>query len=67
MTFTTVDLTSKRLGQLHELVPKAELIGVLLDPNQMEGGMFAQQLQDAEAAAATIGRPGSGREGRKCR
>ena len=56
VTFTTVDLTSKRLGQLHELVPKAELIGVLLDPNQMEGGMFAQQLQDAEAAAATIGR-----------
>jgi putative ABC transport system substrate-binding protein len=46
-------LTSKRLGQLHELAPQAELIGVLLDPNQMETGL---QLQDAEAAAATIGR-----------
>jgi putative tryptophan/tyrosine transport system substrate-binding protein len=55
VTFTTVDLTSKRLGQLHELVPKAELIGVLLEPSQIES-VFAQQLQDAEAAAATIGR-----------
>jgi putative ABC transport system substrate-binding protein len=53
VTFTTVDLTSKRLGQLHELAPQAKLIGVLLDPNQMEIGL---QLQDAEAAAATIGR-----------
>src|SRR5262245_24547039 len=33
VTFTTVDVTAKRLGQLHEVVPKAELIGVLLDPN----------------------------------
>ena len=41
VTFTTVDLTSKRLGQLHELVPKAELIGVLLDPNLPEVGMCA--------------------------
>jgi putative tryptophan/tyrosine transport system substrate-binding protein len=53
VTFTTVDLTSKRLGQLHELAPHAELIGVLLDPNQAEAGV---QLRDAEAAAATIGR-----------
>jgi ABC transporter substrate binding protein len=53
VTFTTVDLTSKRLGQLHEFAPQAELIGVLLDPNQPETGV---QLRDAEAAAATIGR-----------
>ena len=33
VTFTTVDVTAKRLGQLHELVPNAELIGLLLDPN----------------------------------
>ena len=29
VTFTTVDVTAKRLGQLHELVPAAELIGVI--------------------------------------
>ena len=27
VTFTTVDVTAERLGQLHELVPAAELIG----------------------------------------
>jgi ABC-type uncharacterized transport system substrate-binding protein len=53
VTFTTVDLTSKRLGQLHELVPKAELIGVLLDPNLPEVDV---EVRDVEAAAATIGR-----------
>ena len=53
VTFTTVDVISKRLSQLHELAPKAELIGVLLDPNTMEVGV---QLREAEAAAATIGR-----------
>ena len=53
VTFTTVDLTSKRLGQLHELVPKAELIGVLLDPNLPEVDV---EVRDVEAAARTIGR-----------
>ena len=53
VTFTTVDVTGKRLGQLHELVPKAELIGVLQDPNLQEVDV---ELRDAEAAARTIGR-----------
>jgi putative tryptophan/tyrosine transport system substrate-binding protein len=53
VTFTTVDATAKRLGQLHELVPKAELIGVLVDPNNPD---FDVQLRDAEVAARTIGR-----------
>ena len=53
VTFPTVDVISKRLSQLHDLAPKAELIGVLLDPNDMEVGV---QLREAEAAAATIGR-----------
>ena len=53
VTFTTVDLTAKRLGQLHELVPKAELIGLLLDPNLPEVDV---ELRDAEAAARIIGR-----------
>ena len=49
----SVDVISKRLSQLHDLAPKAELIGLLLDPNDMEVGV---QLREAEAAAATIGR-----------
>jgi len=53
VTFTTVDVTAKRLGQLHELVPKAELIGVLVDPNIPEVDV---ELRDAEGAARTIGR-----------
>jgi ABC-type uncharacterized transport system substrate-binding protein len=53
VTFTTVDVTAKRLGQLHELVPKAELIGVLLDPNTPE---VEVEVRDAEVAARTIGR-----------
>jgi putative tryptophan/tyrosine transport system substrate-binding protein len=53
VTFTTVDVTAKRLGQLHELVPKAELIGVLLDPNLPEVEL---ELRDVEVAAQTIGR-----------
>jgi putative tryptophan/tyrosine transport system substrate-binding protein len=51
--FLTVDVTAKRLGQLHELVPKAELIGVLLDPNLPE---LDVEVRDVEAAARTIGR-----------
>jgi ABC-type uncharacterized transport system substrate-binding protein len=53
VTFTTFDVTAKRLGQLHELVPRAELIGVLVDPNIPE---YDVQSRDAEAAARTIGR-----------
>jgi putative ABC transport system substrate-binding protein len=52
VTFTTADLIAKRLGQLHELVPKAGLIGVLMDPN---GAEFDTESRDAEAAAKTIG------------
>src|SRR5262245_12725603 len=53
VTFTTVDVTSKRLGQLHELVPSAEQIGVLLNANLPEHDV---EERDAEAAAKTIGR-----------
>ena len=53
MTFTTVDVTSKRLGQLHDLFPRRELISVLLDPNLPE---FDVELRDMEIAAKTIGR-----------
>jgi putative tryptophan/tyrosine transport system substrate-binding protein len=53
VTFTTVDVTAKRLGQLHELVPAAELIGLLVDPNTPESDL---EVRDAEAAATSIGR-----------
>jgi putative ABC transport system substrate-binding protein len=53
VTFTTVDVTAKRLGQLHELVPAAELIGLLVDPNTQESDL---EVRDAEAAATSIGR-----------
>ena len=46
-------LTAKRLGQLHELVPAAELIGLLVDPNTRESDL---EVRDAEAAATSIGR-----------
>jgi len=53
VTFTTVEVTAKRLGQLHELVPKAELIGLLLDPNTPE---VEVEVRDAEVAARSIDR-----------
>jgi putative ABC transport system substrate-binding protein len=53
VTFTTVDVTAKRLGLLHELVPKAAVIGVLLDPNLPEVEL---ELRDAEAAGKNVGR-----------
>jgi len=53
VTFTTVDVTAKRLGLLHELVPTAAIIGVLLDPNLPEVEL---ELRDAEAAGKNVGR-----------
>ena len=53
VVFTTTDLTAKRLGLLHELVPKAAAVGVLLDTNVAEVEI---ELKDAEAAGRAIGR-----------
>ena len=55
VTFTTVDVTSKRLGQLHELVPGAELIGVLVNSKLPEHDV---ELRDAEAAEPWPSGPG---------
>src|SRR5262245_52152914 len=52
VTFTTVDVTAKRLGQLHELVPGAQLIGVLVDSTLPEHDV---ELRDTEAAAKSLG------------
>ena len=53
VVFTTVDLAAKQLGLLHELVPKAAVIAVLVDPNQPE---IELELREAEAAGRAIGR-----------
>jgi len=53
VVFTTTDLTAKRLGLLHEMVPKAAVTAALLDPNAPE---HETELRDLEAAGRAIGR-----------
>jgi ABC-type uncharacterized transport system substrate-binding protein len=53
VVFTITDLMTKRLGLLHELVPKEAVIAVLLDPNQLD---VEAELGEAEAAARALGR-----------
>jgi putative ABC transport system substrate-binding protein len=53
VVFTVTDLVAKQLGLLHELVPQAAVIAVLLDPTQLESDI---ESREAEAAARAIGR-----------
>jgi putative ABC transport system substrate-binding protein len=53
-SFVDVTLTEKRFSLLDELVPKAAVIGVLLDPNAPKAD---DQLRGAQAAARTLARP----------
>jgi putative ABC transport system substrate-binding protein len=53
VVFTITDLVAKRLGLLHELVPKAAVIAVLLDPNQLD---VEVELREAEAAGRALER-----------
>jgi len=53
VVFTITDLVAKRLGLLHELVPKATVLAVLLDPNQQD---VEAELREAEAAGRALGR-----------
>jgi ABC-type uncharacterized transport system substrate-binding protein len=53
VVFTVVDLTAKRVGLLHELVPQAAVIAFLLDPNAPEAEL---QVRDAAEAARAVGR-----------
>ena len=48
----TAALEAKRLGLLHELLPQAATIGVLLNPNYL---LAENQLRDVQDAARTIG------------
>jgi putative ABC transport system substrate-binding protein len=52
LVFTTADVTTKRLALLHELVPKAAVIAVLLDPN---GPGAPAELQGVEEARRALG------------
>jgi putative ABC transport system substrate-binding protein len=47
------ELGAKRLGLMHELLPRAARFAVLLNPNRTPGG---SNLAELEAAAAVIGR-----------
>jgi putative ABC transport system substrate-binding protein len=48
----TAGLESKRLGLLHEMVPKVDIIGVLVNPNY---GVIDAQLHDVREAAGRLG------------
>jgi len=47
------ELTAKRLGLLHELVPRAARIAVLVNPNSPDAELLSRE---AQAAASAIGR-----------
>jgi len=53
VVFTAVDLTAKRLGLLHELIPKSASIAALFDPAVPEAEL---QMRETEEAGRTIGR-----------
>jgi putative ABC transport system substrate-binding protein len=48
----TYDLEGKRLGLLHEMVPKVDTVGVLVNPSY---GAVETQLRDVEQAAISLG------------
>jgi putative tryptophan/tyrosine transport system substrate-binding protein len=52
ISFFTNQMEAKRLGLLHELVPKAELIAVLLNPSNP---FFDNQSRDLAEAARALG------------
>jgi putative ABC transport system substrate-binding protein len=52
VTFIATDATTKRLGLLHEVVPPAAVIAVLLDPNLPDAD---GELRSLETAGRTLG------------
>src|SRR5262249_38848701 len=53
ITLLTVDLLAKRFGLLHDLVPQADVIGVLLYSGAPSESF---QLEEAQTAANSVGR-----------
>jgi putative ABC transport system substrate-binding protein len=53
ISFMAAQLTAKRLGLLHELVPAAQSFAVLVNP---DSPITASVIAEAQAAASTIGR-----------
>jgi putative tryptophan/tyrosine transport system substrate-binding protein len=53
VNLVTVELETKRLGLVHEIVPTAGPIAALLNPKSSD---FATQSQDVQAAGRAIGR-----------
>lgn len=51
ISFFTSQMEAKRLALLHEIVPNAELVGVLLNPNNP---FSADQSRDVEEASRTL-------------
>jgi putative tryptophan/tyrosine transport system substrate-binding protein len=52
LSIMSVELGAKRLGLLHELIPKAQRIAALINPNSAIAELL---IQEAQAGAATIG------------
>jgi putative ABC transport system substrate-binding protein len=52
VVFLTNSLAAKRLGLLHELLPKAAAIGFIVNPNSLNA---ESETRDAQAAAAALG------------
>jgi putative ABC transport system substrate-binding protein len=65
VTFFTNLLSSKRLQLLHELVPNAAIIGLLLNPNNANADLELNETQSAAQALGlmlVVGRAGNDRE-----
>ena len=54
IAFINAQLTAKRIGLLHELLPAAERFAILVNPDNQ--GAVATVTADAQAAVASIGR-----------
>jgi putative tryptophan/tyrosine transport system substrate-binding protein len=46
-TRMTIELTPKRLGLIAEIAPKAEIIGLLVNPNGLQASATIREMQDA--------------------
>ena len=59
MTFLVTELAGKRLELLRELVPRAALIGLLVNPNRSGSESETKDTQQAADAVQRLSAPGS--------